>query len=67
MHLIHKNKMDKAKTPAKNSHQYYSVDKKAFFFKLTINGHLHSFILHFQFISNHFWHNPDQGLWEPKC
>ena len=48
--------MDKAKTPAKNSHQYYSVEKKLiFFFKLTINGHLqNAFILHFQFISNHF-------------
>ena len=57
MHLIHKSKIDKAKTPAKNSHQYYSVDKKAFFFKLTINGHLqHSFIQPFLYISNHFWY-----------
>ena len=51
--------MDKAINPAKNSHRYYSFDKKAsFFIKLTINGHLtHSFILHFHYISNHFWYN----------
>ena len=67
MYLIHKNKIDKGKTPAKNSHQYYSVGKKASSFlnwPLTDICNIRLFYI-FNLSQITFGITQIKGLWEP--